>query len=197
LRFDQTGLYTAPSSVPEAITVGVQAASTANAAAVAETSFTVSPSSSGQQMVGPVTPNGGTGNKQLFSFQATPVSGSLAWVQMLFGESLSPTSACLVYYDPPSQTIRLSANDSTASYNDWVNQPVVLGTPSTVIANSQCSVDVGNSSVTGSSSTGLHVNLSVTFLGPWQGSLQYIFMAAEDSAGNQTDWPIVGTWNIP
>ena len=190
-----SGLYTAPATVPQAITVGVQARSVADTTKFAEVSFTVSPDPSSQQMVGPVNPNNGSGSSQLFSFNATPASGSLQWVQTMFSSSLSPTNACLVWFDPSSNVILLSADNSTSSNNTWVQPPALLGTPGT-LSNSQCSIDVANSSVQ-TNGAGVSVNLSITFNSAWSGTLQYIFMAARDSGGNEVDWPIVGTWNVP
>ena len=194
---DTTGLYTAPASLPSSapLTLAVIAASVASPSATATSvPFTVSASSGSQQMVGPVNPNSGSQNPQLFSFTATPITGALSWVQMLFNSTLSPTNACLVYYDPGSNSILLSQDGSTANDNLWT-QPAALQT-AVQLSNSQCSIDVGNS-FTQPAGTGVSINLSITFKAPWSGTQQYIFMAAQDAGNDEVQWPIVGTWIIP
>jgi len=31
----------------------------------------------------------------------------------------------------------------------------------------------------------------------WSGTLLYVWMAAADAEGNEVDWPVLGTWNVP
>jgi hypothetical protein len=142
-------------------------------------------------MVGPVNPNSGAGASQLFRFNATPISGNLVWIYMLFNTLLSPAEGCEVYFDPTVNTMYLLNDDAT----NWVGS-AVPGTPGAILANSRCSIDAGNSSVQ-TSGASMSVGLSVTFSAAWSGAQPYIFMAAADSSGNQVDWPILGSWSIP
>jgi hypothetical protein len=189
-----SGLYTAPSSVSQTITVGIQATSLADPTKSATVSFAVQPNTISQQMVGPVTPNSGRGRSQLFSFNATPLAGNLLWARMLINSSINEPNSCLVHFDQNSYQIFLAADNSMNNYDIWAGS-ALLGTPG-ILSNSQCSIDAANSSVQ-LNGGGFRVNLSITFNPAWYGTSQYIFMAAEDAGANKVQWPYLGSWNIP
>ncbi len=189
-----TGLYVAPATLSSPQTLLVSATSQADPTKVATATVTVSPGTTDEAMVGPVSPDSGSGRTQLFRFDARARSGELVWVQMLLNQTLSPTFACLVYYDPPSDLIFLSSDDSQPSYNTWVGS-AVLGTPGASLSNSQCTIDVANSSVEKSGAS-VSIRLSITFADTWSGT-KYIYMAAEDSGGERDEWRYLGYWVVP
>ena len=188
------GLYTAPGTIAVAQSVTVQAASVADPSKVASATVTLSPTATQTDMVGPVNPDNGNGGAQIFRFEARARSGVLDWAQFLMNATLNPTNACLVYFDPPSNQVFLSGDDSLPQSNTWVGS-TVLGPGGTTISNSQCSVNGANSSseTTAASAT---VNLSITFLPGWSG-YKAIYMSASDSAGNIAQWPYLGYWIVP
>lgn len=189
-----SGLYQAPATVTTAQSVTIQAASVADPSKIALATVTLSPTSTQTEMVGPVNPDNGRGSAQIFRLEAHALSGTLDWAQFILNETLSPTNACLVYFDPSSNQIFLSGDDSQASANTWVGS-TVLGSSGTTISNSQCSVDGANSSST-VTATSAAVNLSVTFPSGWAGN-KAIYMSAGDSGGNVAQWPYLGYWIVP
>jgi hypothetical protein len=190
-----SGLYQAPSSVAASTLVTIQAQSQADTSKVATATVTLTPSAPSPDMVGPVNPASGGGQSQLFRFEANARSGNLEWVQFLVHSQLSALNACLVYYVPDGNLILLSKDDPSPYQNDWTEAPVALGTPGKTIQNSQCSIDVANSSASGSASS-VAVQLSITFKPAFSGT-KFIFMNAADAAGYEPYWPYLGYWNVP
>lgn len=188
------GLYQAPGSVTAAQQVTVVATSAADPTKVASAAITLSPTATRTEMAGPVNPDNGSGAAQVFRFEARAMSGSLDWVQFLLNTTLSPTGGCLVYFDPPSNQVFLSGDDSQASANTWVGS-TVLGAGGTTVSNSQCTIDGANSSAD-VTATAAAVNLSVTFQAGWSGN-KAIYMSAGDSGGNVAQWPYLGYWIVP
>ena len=72
--------------------------------------------------------------------------------------------------------------------------PVTLGVAGT-LQNSQCSVNAGSSSATGSGNN-LTVNLAITFTTAFVGT-QTIYMRADDNGGLTSNWQSMGTWTVP
>ncbi|MBI3473796.1 MAG: hypothetical protein HY013_20770 [Candidatus Solibacter usitatus] len=105
-----------------------------------------------------VTPSSGSGVTQTFTFLYSDANGysDIRWVEMALGAALTSTGSCYLHYDRTFNLIYL-ANDSGS---DWVGA-VALGSGG-VVQNSQCAVDAGASSGSGS---GLQftVNLIVAF----------------------------------
>lgn len=190
---DAAGFYTA-GTVTSAQMVTVRAVSEFDPTRSGTATVTVNPDTSEIAMVGPVVPDSGTGLSQVFRFDARPRSGDLTWVQMVFNSSLSPTSACLVYYDPAGDQVFLSADDSQPEFNTWVGS-AVLGTAGASLSNSQCTIDVASSWST-SASGEVSVHLDIDFAAGWSGT-KHIYMAAEDTSGELSAWPYVGYWIVP
>ena len=76
---------------------------------------------------------------------------------------------------------------------NWLG-PMTLGTTGT-LQNSQCSINVGSSSASGSGNT-LTLNLPITFGSSFAGT-QTIWMIAYDNAGLSSGWQSMGTWSLP
>ena len=76
----------------------------------------------------------------------------------------------------------------------WLS-PVTIGQPGT-LQNSQCTLDVGASSASGSG-TNLTVNLAFSFQPGFVG-LKNHYMRADDTVNNLTSgWQNRGTWTVP
>jgi hypothetical protein len=139
-----------------------------------------------------VTPNSGSGTSQTFALQYsdTAGAGSLQRVWVWFNATLSGTgsSSCLLYYDSTVNQINLM-NDAG---NGWT--AAVPGV-ATTLHNSQCSVNVGASSLSESGNT-LTWNLAMTFLSAYAGA-KNIYMYAADVSGANSGWQSLGTWTVP
>ena len=184
----QSGLYTAPASVAGLTEVPVMAGS---GSAVTVATVTVAPDPTGVQMVGPVSPAGGSGRSQTFQFTAQPVSGSLEWTEIVFNTTLNPVAACEMYYDPGTGDIGLFSDDASVWY--WATP----GAAGATVSNHQCTVDAAHGSVQTTAGGGVRISMPVTFSNVWSGTLLYVWMAAADAEGNEVDWPVLGTWNVP
>jgi hypothetical protein len=139
-----------------------------------------------------VTPNSGSGASQTFALQYsdTAGAGSLQRVWVWFNATLSGTgaSSCLLYYDSTVNQINLMNDAGTG----WT---AAVPGAATTLQNSQCSVNVGASSLSSSGST-LTLNLAMTFEPAYAGA-QNIYMYAADVSGANSGWQSLGTWMVP
>jgi hypothetical protein len=99
---------------------------------------------------------------------------------------LSSTNACYFYYSRTSNALYL-ANDAGA----WQG-PATIGSSGT-LSNSQCSVNVGGSSVSASGTT-LTLNLAISFQAAFAGT-KGIFMEVQ-SATQDSGWSNLGSWTV-
>jgi hypothetical protein len=142
-----------------------------------------------------VSPTGGTGSTQTFSFVYADPNGfsDLPWVQMTMHGTLSGVYGCYTHYDRVRNLIFL-LNDAG---NGWIG-PVTMGTAST-LQNTQCTVNAQTSTSSGSGNN-LTVNLALTFT-QFFGGLKKIYLQSIDYGGIQTGWQERGTWtpftNLP
>jgi hypothetical protein len=135
-----------------------------------------------------VTPASGTGTTQVFSFIYSDPYGytDIHYVNMLFQTQLSGQNACVVQYMPATNVLDLVA-DSGSGYAGTA----ILGTAGT-LNNSQCSVDTGASSASGSGNN-LTVSAAVTFKPAFAG-LKNIYMSVFNKADVGSAWQVEGTW---
>jgi hypothetical protein len=141
-----------------------------------------------------VAPNSGTGRSQLFSFQYSDGNGYLFLGSAItfINSSLNSALSCGIYYQQESNNISV-VNDAGTG---WVGT-MVLGSPGT-LQNSQCSVDVGASSASGSGNI-LTLNVSLTFKpGARFSGQQTIFSKVLDIVGRDCcgTYPSLGTWDV-
>jgi len=73
-------------------------------------------------------------------------------------------------------------------------QPLTIPSASTV-NNSQCTINGTGSSVNGSGNV-LTLTLAMTFSAGFQGN-RVMYMAARDTASNNSGWQALGVWNVP
>jgi hypothetical protein len=99
---------------------------------------------------------------------------------------LSATNACYFYYSRASNALYL-ANDAGA----WQG-PVTVGSAGT-LANSQCSVNAGGSSVSASGTT-LTLNLAISFEAGFAGA-KGIFMEVQNATVD-SGWSQLGNWTV-
>jgi hypothetical protein len=174
----------------------VRATSIADPTKSATATVVVNPDPTLVPMVGPVTPDSGSGASQLFQFQARPRAGELNWAAIVINDSLNANHGCFIDYRPlEGDIIMLSSDDATNENWSWVSGgPKALGEPGS-LSNSQCTINTGASSVT-RNGTALQINLSISFKPAFTGTRQ-IFMAAQDTGGNLVAWPYIGYWVVP
>jgi hypothetical protein len=138
-----------------------------------------------------VIPHAGTGASQGFALQYSASgasSWSTAWVWI--NPTFAPTAAdsCLIYYDAVAAQWSLIDDGGTA----WLR--AAAGGSGTV-QNSQCSLDLGSSSVV-RDGTGLTLNPALTFAPGFSGA-KNIYLYAATTGGQNSGWQTRGTWTVP
>jgi hypothetical protein len=137
-----------------------------------------------------VSPPSGNGASQTFTLLYSDSRGfaDISWVEMNWNATQSAAGACYLHYDRIGNTIQLS-NDAGAG---WVGSatPTVAG----ILQNSQCILDAGASSVSGSGNI-LRLNLALTFKGAFAGS-KNIYMQVQTVSSTLTPWQVRGTWIV-
>jgi hypothetical protein len=136
-----------------------------------------------------VAPSSGSGSSQTFSFVFSDQKGYAAITSLLtiVNSSLSASGGCYLLYYPGPNVFYLANDAGTA----WLG-PVALGQAGS-LQNSQCTVDAGSSSASGSG-TNLTVNLALSFK-PAFGGAKNVYMDAGD--GLDSGWQQRGSWTIP
>lgn len=152
--------------------------------------FTVDPPAT-QPPSASVSPASGSGASQTFSLTATDPSGAsnVRWLQFLVKDTLASQWACYLHYDVSSNELYLR-DDVDPS---WAGSKQ-LGTAGT-IANSQCTVDTGASSLSAPGGTSLTLNLAITFKAAFAGDKTTY--ALVDSGNWNSGWEALGSWTVP
>jgi len=138
-----------------------------------------------------VSPSSGSGASQTFSFVASSSAGyqNLAWMQMIFNYGVDAGGACY-FYVSPGGTVYINSDTGYTYGSGWAAGGQ-LGSSGT-IANGECSLNLGASSVSGSGNN-LTVTLSLTFGAGLPGP-QGIYMSAGDYSGLNSNWQQMGNW---
>src|ERR1035438_7433705 len=138
-----------------------------------------------------VTPSTGTGSSNTFSFVYSDANGAsdLGVLQVVVNASLSGYQACYVSIDPVHNTLWLLNDGATA----WQG-PITLPTSST-LANSQCTINGGSSSIalSGNNAT---VNLALSFATGFGGA-KTVYGYAQAAGGLNSGWIALGNWTVP
>jgi uncharacterized repeat protein (TIGR01451 family) len=138
-----------------------------------------------------VTPSTGTGSSNTFSFLYSDANGAsdLGILQVVVNSSLSGYQGCYISIDPVHQTLLLLNDGATA----WQG-PITLPTSGT-LANSQCTINGGSSSIalSGNSAT---VNLALSFSGSFGGA-KSVYGYAQAAGGLNSGWTALGNWTVP
>lgn len=137
-----------------------------------------------------VNPPQGNGPSNTFKIGYYDQNGasSIAQASVFFipKTSSSAVNACLIEYDQKSNSLFLMNNAGST----W-SAPVVIGVTGT-LSNSQCTVNVGNSSVSAIDSTHLVLTLPITFSSSFYGA-DSISGAVVDN-GTSSGWIGIGQW---
>ncbi|SPF56444.1 hypothetical protein SBA4_860023 [Candidatus Sulfopaludibacter sp. SbA4] len=137
-------------------------------------------------------PASGTGTAQTFTFQFSHPSGwqSLSVVNVLVNNFLDGHRACYLAYVLSSNALVLV--DDTGDAGGPYAGSLVLGSSGT-IQNSQCAVSLVSAMGSG---TTLSLTLSLTFQ-PGFGGNRIFYLAARDTAQNNSAWQAFGVWQVP
>ena len=136
-----------------------------------------------------VNPNTGSGLTQTFTFSVTDGNGygSLSELDTVFGNTVGSTYSCRVQFDAPNM-LWLQSDDTTT----WSSG--TMGSAAT-LKNSQCTVNLAGSSVSGSGYV-TNVAIALTFAPGYSGT-KSIWALTADSAGAVANWATLGSWTIP
>ena len=166
-----------------------------NFEAVDATTLMVDPNSGATLQSAPVaagvSPSTGTGTSQSFALQYSDTAGaaSLEYVYAWFNSALTNTAnSCFLYYQPATNQLNL-LNDAATGW--------LVATPgaATTLQNSQCSVNVGSTTVVPSGNT-LTLNLAMTFKPAYAGA-KNVYLYATDISGSNSGWQQLGAWTVP
>src|SRR5205823_2742610 len=106
----------------------------------------------------------------------------------IFDTVVGKTNSCWVDYWAPTRMISLKNDDNV----NWTQ--AVMGS-STVLQNSQCSVNPAASS-SGGSATTMTLTLAMSFTNAYSGTKSIIVFAG-DQAGLSSGWQTIGSWIVP
>jgi hypothetical protein len=136
-----------------------------------------------------VTPNAGSGATQSFALAYSDTAGATdlrtvwAWFTPAFAGG---ANTCMVYYDRTTAMLNLLNDAGTA----WTAAALGSGT----LLNSQCTIDLVNSSAVPSANT-LTLTLAATFNHSFAGT-QSVYMFGSNGA-QTSGWQSRGTWTVP
>jgi hypothetical protein len=136
-------------------------------------------------------PAAGSGAAQSFSFQFSDPAGwqELSVVNVLINNFLDGRQSCYLAYSVPDSRLYLVPDSGGG-----LLPGLALNAPGTT-SNSQCAVAETGSSATGSGST-LTLTLNLSFTTGFAGN-KVVYMAARDTAGNNSGWVPMGVWQVP
>jgi hypothetical protein len=133
-----------------------------------------------------VSPNSGTGGKQVYQFKSSDPNGAgdIYYAQFNFSNPMGAVNSCYIHHDPATNAFYLLNDDASG----WFG---LIGGAGKV-SNSQCLLDgVG----TGSTKSGndLTTTLNLSFRTSFSGS-KNVYLYTADKEDNATGWVQVGTW---
>jgi hypothetical protein len=132
----------------------------------------------------------GGGSPQAFTFIYSDQNGylDLGTVSFLIKSTLSTPSSCFVQYSAVTNTIYLH-NDADTGVTS-----APLGSAGS-LSNSQCSLNVGASTSSGSGNN-LTLNVLLTFTPSFAGA-KNVYMASVNASDVFSGWIAKGTWTVP
>ncbi len=149
--------------------------------------------STGNQVpqVASVSPASGSGATRTFTFTFLDPDGwqDLNVVNLLINFWLDGRNSCYLAYSRPLGVLYLVNDLGTALLPE-----LYLGSGGS-ISNSQCTIYGAGSSASGSGNT-LTLTLNMSFAPGYAGT-KIIYMAARDTAGNNSGWQRMGVWTVP
>ncbi|MGH9659476.1 MAG: SBBP repeat-containing protein, partial [Bryobacteraceae bacterium] len=137
-----------------------------------------------------VTPASGGGLSQTFTLLYSDGNGftDIARTNVIISSTITGVNSCYIEYFRATNLVQLATNDGTGYVG-----ALPIGTAGS-LANSQCSINTGASSASGSGSN-LTVTLAITFSPNYVGG-RSVFMAALDQGGLFSGWQTKGSWVV-
>jgi hypothetical protein len=137
-----------------------------------------------------VTAASGTGPSQTFTYVFSDPNGfaDISSAQIVVNNALNPANGCFLFFARAANAIWLT-NDAGTQYVG----SKTLGVAGT-LQNSQCVVDAGASSASGTGNT-LTVRVALSFKPTFAGA-KTNFMFVADNAGQSSGWQAKGTWTV-
>ena len=136
-----------------------------------------------------VTPSSGSGPGQTFALRYSDTAGlsdlAVLWVWFNASFATSSSNSCLAYYDNATDLVYLLNDAATLWMSGYRGSGATL-------QNSQCSIQLSGTTVTGSGNT-LTLTLPVVFKPAFAGP-KTIFMYAANVTGTSSGWQTLGTW---
>jgi chitinase len=135
-----------------------------------------------------VSPNSASGSSQTFAVPVFAPLGvtSLQQIDVIFDTAVGQAHSCWVEYAPSTKTFFMKSDDNTA----WGQ--AALGS-SSLLQNSQCSLNPSASSVSTAGNT-LTLNLAMSFTSAYAGQKTIFGFAADTSSS--TGWLTLGSWTV-
>jgi Bacterial Ig-like domain (group 3)/FG-GAP-like repeat len=148
----------------------------------------VSTPNAGPPAVVSLSPSAGAGSLVTFSAVYSDPNGAadLNEILLQINATQSGVNACYIYYQPQGNHLYL-ANNAGA----WITPALTPGVTGSV-ANSQCELNAGSSSVTASGNN-LTLNVALTFSSVVKGSPN-LYLYAAGFSGQNSGWVKEGTW---
>jgi hypothetical protein len=146
---------------------------------------------SGQPTADGVSPSSGSGSAGTFALQYSHTEGAsklaTAWAWFNTSASNGAANSCLVYYEPATRLLKLANNAGSG----WAQAPIGS---STVLENSQCSIDAGATGAVVNGTT-LTISLQAAFKSGFAGTKK-VYMHAAGASGPATGWQHRGNWTV-
>lgn len=135
-----------------------------------------------------ITPITAVGPSQIFTFTYSDPNGwsNISSARAIWNMSTDAAHACYVEILPATAQLRLM-NDAGAA---WLG-PLIISQPAT-LENSQCSVLLGSSHISGAGTT-LTVTIAVQSKPGFTGKKR-LYVTATDAAGASSDWSLLAEW---
>jgi Divergent InlB B-repeat domain len=135
------------------------------------------------------------GQTYAFTFTDTNGYGDLAVLDVLANNFLNGIAACYVAFTPTSATTGyLYLVDDAGDGGYAAGSPIALPS-SSILQNSQCTIDGSGSSVAASGNS-LTLNLAITFSSSFGGN-QLFYLAARNNSTGNSGWQPVGSVTVP
>ena len=138
-----------------------------------------------------VTPNAGSGPGQNFTSKFSDPNGwqDLGVLNVLINKALDGRHACFIGYSRPDNMLCLVNDNSDGLL------PGLLLNGSGAVSNSQCTVTGAGSTAVGRGNT-LTLTLNLSFSPAFTGN-KLVYIAARDSAENNSGWQTLGVLGVP
>ncbi len=123
-------------------------------------------------------------------------AGDLTFMFLRINEEVAGTTACYVSYHGGNQLLRLRNDDNT----DWLPGSAIPGSPVPPLQNSQCILDIAETSVqqVGTDTIRLIANLTFRhgFIAGTLPATKHVYLHASDQSGADSGWQDLAAWTV-